>query len=236
MRESKVESLIWIIFATFGAIFFLIGIAIFGKVFNYENTVDTVGTITKIYSYYRGADDDRDHDVYVSYVVDGKKYESRLNGYSSTFYEGKEIKIYYDKDNPNKIGVKSLDLIFLIFPGIGLIFLIMGVIGIIVRINKKIVEKYLKKNGEMIYGDYVETVFNTSYHVNGKNPYNIICEWNNPLDNKKYIFRSKNMWINPENIIKEKNISQFPIYIDRNNKNKYTIDIDVLTDNIVDLR
>ena len=50
-----------------------------------------------------------------------------------------------------------------------------------------------------------------------------------------YIFKSKNIWINPENIIKEKNIKQFPVYID-NNKKKYTIDIEFLTKNIVDLR
>ena len=95
--------------------------------------------------------------------------------------------------------------------------------------------KKLKENGELIYANYVETVLNTSYRVNGKCPYNIICEWNNPLDNNKYIFKSKNIWINPENIIEEKNIKQFPVYID-NNKKKYTIDIESLTKNIVDLR
>ena len=36
-------------------------------------------------------------------------------------------------------------------------------------------------------------------------------------------------------LLKEKNIKQFPVYID-SNKKKYTIDIDILTENIVDLR
>ncbi len=55
------------------------------------------------------------------------------------------------------------------------------------------------------------------------------------MDNKKYIFKSKNIWINPENIIEQRNIKQFPIYIDNSNKKKYVIDIDSLTENIVDL-
>lgn len=235
MKENKLESLIWIIFVSIGAIFVTIGVAVFCGVFNYENKIDTVGTITEISSY-RNTNHNRNHEVYVSYIVEGKEYESRLNSYSSSFYEGKEIDIYYDKDNPNKIGVKSLDLLFLIFPGIGLIFLIIGGTGILVKINRRKSEESLKENGELIYANYVETVVNTSYRVNGKCPYNIICEWNNTLDNKKYIFKSKNIWINPENIIKEKDIKQFPVYIDNNNRKKYAIDVDILSENIVDLR
>ena len=71
--------------------------------------------------------------------------------------------------------------------------------------------------------------------MNQKNPYYIICEWYNQADNKKYIFKSKNIWINPENTIQEKNIKQFPVYIG-NNMKKYVVDIDVLTKDIVDLR
>ena len=235
MKENKLESLIWIIFASIGAVFFIIGLVIIGSIFNYENKVDTVGTITEISSY-RNTNHNRTHEVYVSYTIDGKEYESKLDGYSSSFYEGKEIGIYYDKDNPNKIGVKSLDLIFWILPGIGLIFLIIGGTGVFVKINKRKLERNLKENGELIYANYVETVLNTSYRANGKCPYNIICEWNNTLDSKKYIFKSKDIWINPEKIIKEKDIKQFPVYIDNNNKKKYAIDIDILTENIVDLR
>lgn len=235
MRENKLENLIWIIFASIGAIFVIIGLVVFGNIFNYANKIDTIGTITEISSY-RSPNHNRNHEVYVLYTVEGKKYESRLNSYSSSFYEGKEINIYYDKDNPNKIGMKSLDLLFLIFPGIGMIFLIIGVTGILVKINKRKLGQRLKENGKLIYANYNETVLNTSYRVNGKCPYNIICEWNNPLDGQKYIFKSKNIWINPEKIIEEKNIKQFPVYIDNNNKKKYTIDIDILTENIVDLR
>ncbi len=237
MKENKLENLIWIIFASIGTIFVIIGLIVFVvNIFNYKNKVDTVGTITEISFYYSDDKHNRNYEVYVSYIVDGKEYESKLNGYSSSFYEGKEINIYYDKDNPSKIGVKSLDLLFLIFPGIGLIFLIIGGTGILIKINKKKSEITLKENGKVIYANYLETVLNTSYRVNGKYPYNIICEWNNTLDSKKYLFKSKNIWINPESIIKEKDIKQFPVYIDNNNKKKYVIDIDILTENIVDLR
>lgn len=157
MKTNKVENLIWIIFASIGMIFILIGLVIGINVFNYDNKENTMGTITNISSY-RDHDGDRNYEVYVTYNVDGKKYESKLNGYSSSFYEGKEIEIYYDKNNPSKIGVKSLDLLFLIFPGIGLIFFIIGGTGIIIKIKRIKLEKRLKENGEVIYANYVETI------------------------------------------------------------------------------
>lgn len=144
MKENKLGNLIWIIFTGIGVIFFIIGLFVVVNVFNYENKVDTVGTITEISSY-RSTNHNIKHEVYVSYTVEGKEYESILNSYSSGFYKGKEIEIYYDKDNPNKIGVKSLDFLFLIFPGMGLIFLITGGTGILVKNNKRRLEKGLKK-------------------------------------------------------------------------------------------
>lgn len=228
MKENKVENLTWIIFAIIGAILVVIGFILFGSVFNYNNKIETAGIITRI-SLSRNSENESRR-VYVSYVAEGNEYESTLNGYSSSFYEGKEIEIYYDKDNPNKIGMKSLDLLILILPGIGLIFLIIGGTGILVKVNKKKLEKRLKENGELIYADYVETIINTSYSVNGRYPYKIICEWTNPVDSEEYMFKSKNIWSNPEDIIEEKNIKQFPVYIDKNNKKKYLVDIDILTE------
>ncbi len=231
MKENKIENLIWIIFASIGGLFFIIGLFVMYNIFSsYENVIDTKGTIVRIESY--GSGDDKSYDVYVSYVVDGEEQISKLNAYSSSYYEGKEIEMYYDKDNPNKIGTKSTDLLFLLFPGLGLIFLIVGSSGIIIKNNKKKNEKRLKETGQLIYADYCETTLNTSYQVNGRSPYNIVCEWNNPAYNQKYIFKSKNLWVNPDEIIRQKNIHQLPVYIDRNNIKKYVVDTDILTDNI----
>lgn len=140
MKESKVENLIWIIIAGMGEIIVIIGLVVCVNTFNYSNKVDTIGIITEISSY-GSTKRNRSHEVYVSYTVEGKEYESILNSYSSGFYEGKEIEMYYDKDNPSKIGVKSLDLLILIFPGIGLIFLIIGGTGILVKFNQRKLEK-----------------------------------------------------------------------------------------------
>lgn len=121
---------------------------------------------------------------------------------------------------------------FLLF---GLIYSLIGGIGLFVLYNRKKKYRTLKENGVRISANYVETIVNETVHIQYRHPYNIICEWNNPADGKKYIFKSGNIWFNPENIIKENCISRFDVYYDENNIKRYVVDIDCLTKNVVDL-
>lgn len=234
MKGNKVENLIWIIFFGIGLIFVIIGIVICANIFNYKNKVETTGIITEIGSY-RDLDGQRENSVYVEYTVDGRVYESALNGYSSNFYEGKEIEIYYDINNPSKIGVKSIDLVFLIFPGIGSIFLVIGGVGIIIKGRRKALEKKLMSYGDKVFAKIIDVCNNTRYTVNGRHPYVIICQWNNEIDGKEYIFKSGNLWFDPTFAIEQKNIDTLPVYIDMKNKKKYVIDTSILADEVVDL-
>lgn len=224
MKGDKVLKLLWGTFTTIGAIIVIIGFVVFFGVSNYKNKVDVVGVITDIGS-----------GTTVSYNVNGKEYESRLSGYSSSFHIGDEIEIYYDKDDVSKIGSKSLDLLFLIMPGIGSIFLFIGVIGLAVMSHKKKNEEKLRENGELIYATYSETIINRNVRVNGRCPYNIIVEWNNPEDGKKYLLKSKNIYFNPEMLIEERKIKTFPVYINPNKKKQYFVDVDILKEDVVDL-
>ena len=45
MKENEVENLMWIMFASIGAIFVIIGLVICVNIFNYANKVDTLGNI-----------------------------------------------------------------------------------------------------------------------------------------------------------------------------------------------
>lgn len=234
MKANKIESLIWIIFASIGALFFIIGMTLTVQMCNYQNKGEAVGVITEV-NEYRDTDGNIHGTIWVSYTADGCEYKAKLNAYSSDFYEGREVKIYYDKDNPTVIGMKSLDLLVLIFPGLGLIFLLIGATGIGVKLNAKRRENKLKLYGQRVYAVFVQTNLNTSYSVNGRHPYNIICEWSNPEDGKKYLLKSKNLWFDPQRTIDERNIKTFTVYMNPQNKRKYFVDTDILTDGVVDL-
>lgn len=234
MKGNKVENLIWVIFFVCGLVFTIIGIIICINVFNYNDKIETTGKITEIGGY-RNSNGNIEQEVYVEYTVDGSVYESKLKGYSSSFYEGKEIEIYYDVNNPLNIGVKSIDLVFLIFPGIGSIFLVIGGVGIIIKGRRKALEKKLMSYGDKVFAKIIDVCNNTRYTVNGRHPYVVICQWNNEIDGKEYIFKSGNLWFDPTFAIEQKNIDTLPVYIDMKNKKKYVIDTSILADEVVDL-
>ena len=72
----------------------------------------------------------------VSYVVNGKKYNKTYTAYSSTYYVGKTIKIYYNKINPYKSFIANMRYLSLIGPGIGIIMLGVSGIGCMITYSK----------------------------------------------------------------------------------------------------
>ena len=59
----------------------------------------------------------------VKYIVNGKTYIKKYNVYASSYYEGKQIKIYYDKNDPSDSFIANIRYLWLIFPGVGVILL-----------------------------------------------------------------------------------------------------------------
>ena len=86
----------------------------------------TTGVISHIESTYDSASESYDHDVSVQFTADGKEVEAVMGEYDASMYEGKEIDIYYDPDDPTKIIAASKT-----FP---IVILSMGVVGILIGI------------------------------------------------------------------------------------------------------
>ena len=168
MLNKKINRL-YIVFLIIGIIITSIGLYTSVIMLDNSNKVDTIGTITSIVSTSSDTPD-----VYVTYNVDGKRYTSVMRGYSSTFYEGKKIDIYYMKNDPNIIGNKKLELLILLLPFIGIIFLLIGGINIFKIISKKKKKERLIKTGTKVEATYIETNTNFNLRVLGRNPSNIL--------------------------------------------------------------
>ena len=55
---------------------------------------------------------------------------------------------------------------------------------------------------------------------------NSICTRKDNVTGEVRTFKSENLWDNPEYIIKERNITTFPVYIDINNRKKYYLSLE----------
>lgn len=127
------------IFIVIGLLFLVIGIFVCYNAFSLKGKVETKATITDVIrNVSRTEDEDGStseeisYDVYVEYEVNGKTYNSRLDGFSSGHYEGEEITIYYKEGDPTKIYQDpSTQLPLLIAPLLGAIVTIVGIVTVI---------------------------------------------------------------------------------------------------------
>lgn len=232
MKPEKMIDILCTMFVVIGTIFIVVGIVLFCTFSDTTDKAETSAIITDII--YRGhSGESNNYDVIVAYEVDGEEYETCLNEYSSSFYVGKEIDINYDVNNPHRIYSKFTYKSFtLIFSGIGLVFFVMGAIGLVGSKVRKSEIKSLRENGEVIYADYIKVSINPYIRVNNRCPFIIVCEWKNLENRENYLFKSENIWEDPEYIIREKGITKFPVYVKPNCYKKYVIDIDEIKSEI----
>ena len=148
MKTINIFLFIGFLFFIIGIIFFAVGssILISGNSFM-KNAEKTTAEISEIDSYYSGSSrlgSKKHYNVTVEYVVDGEVYERTLNEYNSGMYEGKEIEIYYNPDNPSEIktGSKILEIIFM---GIGGLFAVIGGVFLLRNAARKRRKIYYKK-------------------------------------------------------------------------------------------
>ena len=140
MKALKSISLIFIIigifFVVFGAIKY---ITTFNEV---DDRIYTTATICRIDEYATGdSENPKAYKTYVRFNVDEEEVIAELNTYSSKYFVGYELEVYYFEDDLSLVYKKGSEHLLLIFPIVGTLF---SVIGFVLLINKK-VQNYLLK-------------------------------------------------------------------------------------------
>lgn len=228
--------------AIFSGVFLFVGIvlsgagifiSIAGQRFR-ERAEEITAVITDI-SAYRDSDGDLHHDVLVEYTVGGKLYEGvELNYYSSSMRDGQEITVLCDPDDPMHIqSEKGQIFLCVLLTGMGILFVVIGLIPIVVIRQKAVRKKKLRETGRRLYAAVEEIVQNTSYSVNGRHPYLIYCIYRDDYADKVYRFRSGNVWTDPASVLHPEDL--IPVYVDERDYQHYYVDAEsVLEGRIAD--
>lgn len=223
------------LFAIFGFVFIIVGIfwAVSTDSFM-KNAVEVSAVISEIESY-RGSDGDTSHRVYVDYFYDGQEYRDvRLNEYSSGMYEGKEIQLMLDPNNPRKL-MSNIGLYIgpIVFIGMGVVFAVAGVFSLIGISRKSLKKRKLTASGQYIYATVESIEYNESISMNGKHPFVVYCTYRDDYKDVIYRFKSDNIWTNPEYVIQPGN--EIKVFVDRQNYKNYHVDVEsILQGKIVD--
>ncbi len=233
--KNKAVSIVFCIFVIVGTLLVGIGIILLlsGGRFR-QRAVEVDAVINEIQSY-RDSDGDYCHRVYVNYTYGGKEYENiYLSEYSSNMYEGKEITLLVDPDDPAKISTGFVTIfVGAMFAGMGVIFGLIGMIPLIVMKRKNSIKKKIVAAGNFLWGKVEHIDYNTSYSVNGQHPYVVYCTYKDEHKDIVYRFKSENIWTNLEYVLPPG--SAVRIYVDKENYSRYYVDIEsVLQGKIID--
>ena len=89
--------------------------------------------------------------------------------------------------------------------------------------NRK--EAFLKLHGIPIQTKFQSVELNTALSVNGRHPFRVLGQWQNPATSEVHIFHSNNLWFDPSEYLEGKNIT---VFIEKNNPKKFYVDLSFL--------
>lgn len=216
MIFSGVFLLIGVIFVIAGAVFMVSG------AINRNKGVEVPAVISGLESY-RKSDGDIDHDVYVDYIYEDMEFSHiRLNYYSSSMYEGKEISITIDPNDPKKVYSPVFNILFGgIFALVGSVFALIGGTFTVKIVKKKRLEKALREKGYYIDA-HIDDAVPTNFRINNRPTYVIRCSYYSPDNRLIYSFTSEHIRFNPAGMLDGGTIR---VYVDENDYSKYYVDI-----------
>ncbi|WP_160152282.1 DUF3592 domain-containing protein [Microbulbifer sp. ALW1] len=156
------------------------------------------------------------------------EFRSSSSSNPPSYHEGEVVEVLYPESAPQRAKINGFFSLWggaTILAGLGSVFLIVG-LSIIVfgnLKNKKIA--FLKKNGTPVKARLKSIDLNHSLKVNGRSPYQINVQWENPEKSEVHVFRSENIWFDPTDHIADEEIT---VLIEKDNPKKYYVDISFL--------
>lgn len=156
------------------------------------------------------------------------EFTSSTGSNPPSYSRGEQVEVLYLPDEPEKAKINGFFSLWggPVILGIlgGLFFLIGGGILLVTTLKGRR-DEYLKKHGKPIETVFQGVELNESVSVNGRNPFRILTQWQNPTTQEVHVFHSNNLWFNPSDYI---NRDKITVFIDPKNPKKYFVDISFL--------
>lgn len=227
MREKG----IFLVFALIGAGLILGATFMFSSSFSLKrNAIETTGKVVRIVS-----KTDSDGTIYypeVSFKTKDNQdivFSSNMGSSYIAYDEGDNVPVLYLPEKPYGAKIDSLGELYVGPIVISFLALIFGGIGfgaLAHIIGKEKMHKRVIMMGHSLEAEVTEVEPNHSYKVNGRSPFMIFAQAENPGDGTIQIFKSENIWFNPKNHIKTGD--KIKVYYDPAKPSDYLVDISFL--------
>lgn len=213
-------------FIGIGSIFLIIGIVLaiasgisISEEMDFKNNADTTEAVITDIVRYHSKNGSKRRPV-IKYTVNGREYQQTLSEYHSGMSVGDSITVYYDPNDPANVSSGSLFSSIMV-TGAGVLFAAIGgvFIGVVVVSLSK--RKRLMQNGDALTGIITDVRMNMSVRINRRHPFKAECEVNDPYTSERYLYSSENITEDISGFIG----SEVTVYVDKNDKRKYYVDI-----------
>jgi hypothetical protein len=160
----------------------------------------------------------------------GQKIEfmSTTGSNPPSYSKGQKVEVLYRPTEPQNAKINGFFSLWggsAILGGLGGVFFLIGSGIILAGSLKSRKDEYLRKKGMPIETEYQCVEQNTALSVNGRHPFRVLTQWQNPSTSELHIFKSNNLWFDPSSYIKSKKIT---VFIEKNNPKKYFVDLSFL--------
>lgn len=145
-----------------------------------------------------------------------------------SYSRGEQVQVLYvpaEPENAKLSGFFSVWGGFSILVVIGVLMFLLGGGLIWAGRRQSQNKRYLKEHGEPVQATYQGTERNRSISVNGRNPFVVIAQWQNPATSEIHVFKSENIWFDPTQYITSDTIR---VLIDKENPKKNFMDLSFL--------
>jgi len=171
------------------------------------------------------------HPVFRFQDSDGttRTHRSRVGTSQPAFEVGEAVEVLYDPANPADARIRSVGELWLgvlIAGGMGGVFTLIGggILG--VRALSARSAAALRRTGARVQARFQSVERNTALEVNGRNPWRIVCQWQDPATGALHLFRSQNLWFDPTAFLSGR--TELTVFVDRRNPKRHAMDVQFL--------
>jgi hypothetical protein len=194
-----------------------------------ERAITTEGTVVDLVV--NRSSDSRSYSPVVEFVSqEGRLVEfvSQTGSNPPDYSRGERVGVLYLPSEPKQAKINDFFSLWgglLVVGGLGLIFFLIGMALVIIPIIKGRKDEQLRNNGYPIKTKFQRVELNESYAVNGRHPFQVITQWQDPSTTRIHVYKSNNLWFDPTGYIDQDHIT---VFIEKDDPETYYMDISFL--------
>ena len=227
----KAARLIFVIFAATGAVFLAVALFLGLHTRSFLQTAIAADGVVVENVYHRAS---RGSGTYYPRVrfrtASGQEFimDGNFGTNPPSYRRGERVQVLYDPGDPTRFrldGFGSLWFLPTLFGGLGVVFGSIGIVPFVWQRHVQGRDDWLRVNGRRIFADFERVELNTSVRINGQCPWRIVCQWLDPETNRIHVYRSHNLWYDPQKYITGKTME---VLVDPDNPRRYVVETSFL--------